>query len=71
MTLDEQDIKRIRQGLVPEFTKVKEHCSELKSTVEALSKNLKIIKEVFNKEIKNLKAANKLLMQRVQTLEDG
>ena len=71
MTLDEHDIKRIRQGLVPEFTKVKEHCSELKSTVEALSKNLKIIKEVFNEEIKNLKAENKLLKERVQKIEDG
>mgnify|MGYP000568712649 CR=1 FL=1 len=53
------------------FKQVKEHCSELKSTVEALSKNLKIIKEVFKEQINNLKAENKLLMQRVQTLEDG
>ena len=68
MTLDEHDIKRIRQALVPEFTKVKEHCSELKSTVEAQSKNLKIIKEVFKEQINSLKAENKLLKERVQTL---
>jgi len=53
------------------FKQVKEHCSELKSTVEALSKNLKIIKEVFKEQINSLKAENKLLKERVQTLEDG
>ena len=72
MTLDEHDIKRIRQALVPEFTKILTSvCSELKSTVEALSKNLKIIKEVFKEQINSLKAENKLLKERVQTLEDG
>jgi len=53
------------------FKHIKEHCSELKSTVEALSKNLKIIKEVFKEQINSLKAENKLLKERVQTLEDG
>ena len=69
--MDEHNVKCISQALVPEFTSVKEPCSELKSTVEALSKNLKIIKEVFNEEIKNLKAENKLLKERVQKIEDG